>query len=400
MRFLLLCKKIPFPVRDGESIAISGLAKALADRGCEITLLGMSTPKHPYLPEEVPPAFREKIRIIPVPVHNPVRITGVLSGFFRKTPYHVIRFHSTGMEISLEELLQRETFDVVQFEGLYLTQYAAIVRKYSDSLLVYRSHNIEADIWSRLANRATRLWIAVYFRDQARKLRNYERKVLPHFDAVLPISEDNAGWYAGQLDAAKVYFLPSGVSGESQIMLAGDPDPRRLFFLGALDWRPNAEGLNWFLERVFPLLRKAVPDAEIHIAGRNAPAHGIPAHREGVYWYGEIAGAGSFVADKWISVVPLLAGSGLKIKIMEAIAWGRPIVTTSIGAEGIPASLVQYLYIGDTPEQFAAHCRNLIEHPETARMKAVGGRDYIRSHFNNASLAGGLLGFYKTLRWG
>jgi glycosyltransferase involved in cell wall biosynthesis len=178
-----------------------------------------------------------------------------------------------------------------------------------------------------------------------------------------------------------------------------EPQFPTLFYIGALDWNPNQEGILWFLEKVFPLVRERVPAITIHIAGRNAPAwmaHKFGTLRnEGVVFHGEVENAYQFMNRYAIFVSPLFTGSGIRIKILEGMMMQRVIVATSIAAEGIPVSDRKNILITDGAETMASMIAGLCHDKSAYDNIARNSRAFVNENFNNFATCKRLSDFYR-----
>ena len=354
MRILQLCKKFPYPLKDGESIATTYLAKALHELGAEVTLLSMNTSKHPTDIAALPTSFNHYNAIHAVDVNNHLRPMDALRNLlFSKESYHVNRFINDDFAAQLTHLLRTEDFEIVHMETLFLSPYIPLIRQYSKAKIVMRSHNIEHRIWERVAVNSGFLksW---YLNQITPRLRHFEINHLNDYDLFAAIT-------AGDLQEFKDLGLtipsttaPIGLDCSDYI-----PDyqayqqPLSISFIGSLDWMPNVEGLKWFLDTIWtPLLLPALPNLTFHIAGRNTPDWMLKMNIPGVTVHGEVSSARHFLNAYPVTVAPLLSGGGMRAKILEGMALGRVVVSTSVGMEGIEARHGKEALIADTPEEW------------------------------------------------
>ena len=188
MRILQLCHKFPWPLKDGAAIASTYLAKAFAELGSEVTLLSMNTSKHWFDTSELPRNFDHYSDIQTVFVNNHIRPLPALLNLLSKKSYHVERFDNADFADRLAALLQNGSFDIVQLESLYLTPYIPVIRKYTKAMIVLRAHNVEHEIWERVAEKSNPLkkW---YLQKITPRLRQYEIEHLNEYDLVAGISE-------------------------------------------------------------------------------------------------------------------------------------------------------------------------------------------------------------------
>lgn len=394
MRLLLLTKKPPYPARDGEAIAIFQMAKGLAELGHEVTILYMNTGKHHFPATEIPPV--PGITFVDVDVRAGISPIGALRNLLGNDPYHVDRFASRRFSETMRRLDDEQHFDVIQAEGLYLVQYLHQLSPDTRATRIYRSHNLEFEIWENVAAHQFNRFKKNYLQIQAKRLKEYELRVLGDgIDGILPISTVDTGYYKTKVPRIPSMHVPTGmdIPGERP----GNSWGKDVYCIGGLDWLPNIEGLYWFFEAVWPRIREMLPEAHMHLAGRNAPKHFAETLPEGVTFYGEVPDAQAFAADKAVCVVPLLSGSGMKIKIAEAMAVGKVVVTTYKGAEGMPEGMDLHLYVADDPMEFAQLVVALLISPEATHDKGIDAQGYMLRNLSNSAIAERLTHFYQTL---
>lgn len=355
MRILQLCKKFPYPVKDGESIAISYLARALSDLGCEVTLLAMNTSKHRVDTGAVSlETFAHYAAVHAVPVDNHIRPLAALRNLMSDRSYHIERFEHEAFAERLRQLLREEQFDVVQLETLYLAPYVPIIRENSRAIVVLRAHNVEHEIWERIAanSNPVKKW---YLNRITPRLKKYEIEQLSAYDLLSGITERDVTHFRrlGLRKAAVV--TPIGLdSRDYQPDPSSFQRPLSLSFIGSLDWMPNLEGLRWFLDEVWqPLLAPRFPELTFHIAGRNTPDWLRRLALDRVVVHGEVERAADFINQHSLMVVPLLSGGGMRAKILEGMALGKVALSTRIGMEGIAARHKKEALLADTPAEFA-----------------------------------------------
>lgn len=398
MKLLILSSKLPYPPIDGGAIATLTLAKGVADAGMDVTMLSLNTSKHFFPLEEIPDAIRNSIAIVAVEHNTSIKpLKAIFNLLFSRKPYISERFASKSFREMLIALLTRTKFDVVQLEGPYFAQYTHIIRKHSSALISLRAHNIEHEIWTRRWKNESRPLIRSYLRILAERIDLLETNLLKEIDALIPISDRDSAILLQKNRSLKNITIPASIT-LSDYPDSSEPFRRNLFFIGALDWAPNREGLEWFLTEVMPVLQKENEKIEFHVAGRNAPDQFIKfLNRPGVIFHGEVADAKDFISNHGIMAVPLLSGSGIRIKILEGMAMGKCIVTTTIGAEGIPAVHGKHLLVADSANAFAENLLTLLNDSEMARAMAAGARKLIQEKFDTFTLSKKLQDFYKNM---
>jgi glycosyltransferase involved in cell wall biosynthesis len=397
MKILILSNKLPYPPKDGGSIATLNMIKGLRDAGNQLTCLSLNTSKHPYPIEDIPTEIRETIRFMGVPCNTSIKpLRMLINLLFTKQPYIAERFKSQAYKKALTELLQKESFDVIQLEGPYLGYYTDLIRKTSKSLLSLRTHNVEHLIWKKKALHETSYLRRWYLKNMASRLERFEMKVVHQTDCLVPISPTDETYFKNRGYKQALLTIPTGLSIDAYPQTPV-PTEATLFFIGALDWLPNQEGLEWFMDNVFDQLVEKVPGLTFHVAGRNAPKQfEKKLHHPKIVYHGEVNDAFRFMQKYRVMVVPLLTGSGIRIKILEGMALGRPVVTTQTGIEGIPVENIESVKVSDDPYTFANHVVDLLNLKKDNSLMVDKSRELIIENFDTFRLSTRLSQFFKT----
>lgn len=397
-RILVICSKFPYPPKDGGTMAMMSMIKGFADAGHDVSVLTMNTPKHYVNLGSLPQEIREAAEFIAVDVNTDVRFLDAFANLlFSKESYHVKRFTSTPFRSELERLLERNTFDIIQLETLFMAPYLDSIRKYApDALVSYRAHNVEHEIWSRRSKNELNPVRKVVIETTAIRIEEYERKMIASnpFDAIIPITGRDSGALNKMGNKSPSYVCPAGMEFREKEKKSEILWPS-LFYLGALDWEPNKEGLRWFMKNVWPRIKKKHPKLIFHIAGRNMASEFYSIKDENVVVYGEVDSAQEFIQDKGIMIVPILSGSGMRVKILEGLANRKGIVATRIAAEGMGVRGGEHLYLADAPQDFADAISTLVENRSLYDLLADQGYEFAKKKFSNENVVGGLLGFYE-----
>jgi glycosyltransferase involved in cell wall biosynthesis len=397
MKILILTNKLPFPPRDGGSIATLNMITGLNHAGNRVTCLALNTSKHPYPVEEIPGQLGEQIRFLGVDCDSTIRPMYLVANLlFSSHPYIARRFNIKDFRTALGTLLQEESFDVIQMEGPYPGQYLDLVRRHSHARISLRAHNLEYLIWQRKALHEKSLLKKWYLKNMAGRLKHFELQVARQADFLIPIS-DRDGSSFRELGLQKPQLtIPAGLVLE-RYPLTEPPADRSIYFIGALDWLPNQEGLLWFLNHVFDRLLSRLPDLRFHVAGRNAPASFMKKlEHPRITFHGEVEDAVRFMQAYRVMVAPLLTGSGIRIKVLEGMALGRPVITTSAGIEGIPVPDYPGVAVADDPEQFSSQVIRLLDKAADPDLRMKEARLFVSSHFDTFELSERLSRFYTT----
>ena len=396
MRILQLMNKVPWPPKDGGAIACLNMTKGFSMLGHEVTVLSMNTSKHHIRIKDMPDDVRSKadFRLVEVPASiNWLEATFNL--LFSKLPYNAQRFISDEFSNELAKLLTEKTFDVIQLEGLYLCPYIPVIREYSKALIAYRAHNIEYEIWERTATLSDG-FRSKYLRNLSKRIKRFEVSYLNTYDLLVPIT-DRDGIILDKLGNTKPrHTSQTGIDFASLVPTARKLEFPSLFHIGALDWAPNQEGLIWFFNHCWPKIHQENPDLKFYLAGRNAPEWFERIIKlEGVEYLGEINDAYDFINSKAVMVVPLFSGSGMRIKIIEGMALGKPIVTTDIGTEGIPTESGENILIANDADHFTEAINQLINDRSLSDRIGTNAIGFIQEKYDNLSQAEALVEFYK-----
>lgn len=397
MKILQLCKKFPFPLKDGESLAVNNLSRALRAEGCEISLLAMNTSKHYYPQRGLPAALDHYHEVITVDVDNRIKVWDAFKNLFSTDSYHISRFISPVFTDRLIRLLRSNDYDVIQLETLYLAPYIPVIRRYSKAVIAMRAHNVEHEIWERICEN-TRFWPRKrYLRHLTRKLKIYEQQQLADYDLLVAITERDLRRFEKMGYRKAGVVVPIGIDTVDYRPNFGSyHQPLSISFIGSLDWMPNQEGLLWFLDEVWPRLLGVFPKLELHIAGRNTPDWIMTMKRRNVFVHGEVADAAAFINQHSLMLVPLRSGSGMRAKILEGMALGKTILTTSMGLEGIHARHRTEVLVADTPQEFVQSLQFCYQ--SNGELVKVGRRalHFVHRHYASRDIARRLIQAYVT----
>jgi glycosyltransferase involved in cell wall biosynthesis len=395
MKILQLCKKFPYPLKDGESIAVTYLSKAMNEQGCEITLLAMNTTKHFTEVEKLPEDFNHYKAIHTTTLDNTLNPIDAFKNLFSKDSYHISRFVCESFKLKLIELLQNEEYDVVQLETLYLTPYIETIKQYSNAIVTMRAHNVEFEIWDRIANNTSLLPKKWYLKYLTKKLKNYELEHLNDYDYLVSVSERDLREF--KKHGYKNGAMASPIGLDIKKYKTTDNFESGISFIGALDWIPNLEGLEWFLENVWPKLSKEMPKLKFHIAGRNTPEKLLNLNIPNVIVYGEVPDAVAFIDKYPVMIVPLFSGSGMRVKILEGMALSKIIVSTSLGKEGINAEDGKEILVANTVNQFIEKIREAVILADNGNVIGENAYKFLLEYYDHSMLAKKLISKYKHL---
>ena len=377
---------------DGEVIAIHNLSKGLVKQGCEVHLLALNTQKHYSNYNNSTSELSHFTSIRAIDINTEVKVIPALASLIKSRSYNIHRFVSDEYHEALSSILTTITFDIVQLETLYLAPYISTIRQNSKAKIVLRSYNVESQIWHNLAQRHTGLkgW---YLQHCSTTLKKYEQEVQGKYDLLVAITEEDAKYFKDRGETSPIKVVSVGLDMEQY---QGNPTSSKAIkigFIGSLDWQPNLEGIDWFLTKVWTKLKSELQDLEFHIAGRNMPNSIRDLNLPGVTVHGEVESAINFMNSMDLILVPLFSGSGVRVKILEAMALGKIVLSTPKGFEGIGVSDSINAIVFNTEEQLIKKLMNIKYH-DSARL-SLAAKAHIEEHFGTATLSRDLMDFYK-----
>lgn len=400
MKVLQLCNKPPYPPIDGGAWGMHFLTECMLEKGCDVKVLSVSSDKHPAKVESLPEAYREATRFEAVHIDLDVHMLDAGVSLFCGDSYNVKRYESRDFEAKLIEILDAEDFDVVHVDSIFLTPYVPAIRKHSGAKVILRAHNVEHQIWDRMAKQEPKLMKRWYLKKLALALRMYELDHLNDYDAITCVTRQDADYFRntpspeGKRLKRPVLVLPFGIE-----VASDEPTPSQaaVYHLGAMDWMPNQEGVRWLMDDVWPDVIRECGDARLFLAGRRMPQEMLSLKREGVVMVGEVPDANAFLEDKGICVIPLFSGSGIRVKMIEAMAKGKAVVSTTIGLQGIDAQDGEHLLVADDAKTFADQIVRLLKDDGLRQRLATNARELVKRHYDKHQLAARMVDFYQQM---
>lgn len=393
MKVLQLCNKPPYPPVDGGTMAMNSITQGLLNHGCEVKVLTVATDKHPVRTEQLPDDYRQRTSFESVYIDLGVKIFPALGAMLTGESYHVQRYISNTFATKLREILCAEQFDIIHVESIFLTPYVELIRRYSKAKVILRAHNVEHLIWKRIATSCRNPLRRWYLKHLSLTLRAYELEHLSDYDGIVCITRNDADRFLADGCRRPVVSIPFGVNPPQSVPV--DEEDNSLFHIGAMDWMPNKESIQWMLDEVWPVIHAQVPQAKLYLAGRKMPEAWMRTTIPGVTIVGEVPDAAEFISGKKINVVPLLSGSGIRVKIIEAMSMGKTVITTTVGAQGIDYTDGEDLLIADTPQQFADQVRRCLNDDAFCRTVGQNAAALIARQYNVDMLTDQLIGFYN-----
>ena len=369
MKILVLTPQLPYPPQQGTSLRNFHIIRGLAQRH-EVTLLSFLEENQTAAPTTIAPLQKlcHKIVTVTVPQRGLAdRLWHLISS---RLPDMAHRLYSSAFEAALQRLLVQKQFDVVQVEGIELARYMSLIRADSRARLVFDNHNAETELQQR--NFLTDLyqphrWLtAAYSWVQVQRLRHFESWAMKTADAVVAVSEADKRHLQSLSPnlQSPVMVIPNSIDVQAYRQPV-PPLPYDLVFSGKMDYRPNVDAVLWFAEAVWPLICAQRPSTTWAIVGqkphaRLAGLRGMP----GITVTGWVEQVQPYLAGAQVIVMPFRIGSGTRLKLIEAMAMGKAIVSTPVGAEGFPVQDNKQLLLAEGGEAMATAVLRLLDHPQ------------------------------------
>lgn len=396
MKILQISNKAPFPANDGSSIAISNLAEGLADNGIELHLLCINTKKHFKPDSKVSEDFKVKTNYQSVFKDTNTSAIGALLNLFSSQSYFVSRFFFKDFEQALTKKLTDHTFDIVQLEGVFMASYIPLIKKHSKALIALRAHNVEHQIWERHIA-VEQNWIKKqYLNFQNKRLKKFELQAFNSSDVIICITNEDEKNIKSLIPKLRTHTTVTGINLEKYNAVNSAKKQQTIFHFASMDWLPNIEAVDWLLNNVWESVLKQMPNTELILAGRGMPKRLKELKQKNVTIIENVESSHEFYNYYDIMLVPLFSGSGLRIKLVEGLAFGKAIVTTSIGAEGINYTNGKDLLIADNPQEFVNAVVKLLSSDDIKNKLQHNARQLAENQFDYLKVAKELIEFYKT----
>lgn len=337
MHVAILDGDVSYPATSGKRLRTLNLMLQVARRH-RITYLGRCAPGSEEA--RAAPAFLRAHGIEPILVEHPVPRKSGLAFYARlfgnllsSWPYSVTSHQSEPIHHAVSELAKRDPVDLWQVEW---TAYLPMIDAGLSGPRVVIAHNVDTLIWQRYYETETNPLKKAFLRTQWRKFRRFETEAFRQAARVVAVSEEDAGLIRSDFGQPNVDVVDNGIDRSYFENVHGERDATRVLFLGALDWRPNLDAVGLLLDKIFPRVRAQEPKAKLVIVGRRPPADLIErAQMPGVELHADVPDVRVFLASCGVMAVPLRIGGGSRLKILEALACGMPVVASRVGAEGL-----------------------------------------------------------------
>ena len=384
MNILWLKTELLHPVNRGGRIRTFNMLRALR-QSHRITYLTLDDGTGDRDAATLASEYCDELDVVPFQTtpKDSLRLYGdLLVNLFSRLPYAMAKYSSVEMRRRVERRVAEGGYDVLVCD--FLAPSLNVPRELSCPTVLFQ-HNVEAAIWERhtkVASSPVRRW---YFGEQWRRMKRIEGPACRRFDHVIAVSEADVETLRRDYGLDSVSWIPTGVDVE-YFRPSGDrlQSSHELVFTGALDWLPNEDAIQYFVDSILPLVQSVIPDVRITIVGRNPTMRirQLAKRITALNLVGPVPDVRPYLERASVFVVPIRIGGGTRLKIYEALAMDKPVVTTSVGAEGLPISHGVHALFADGPQAFADAVVSLLREPDRAAQLARAGGGFVREEFD------------------
>jgi sugar transferase (PEP-CTERM/EpsH1 system associated) len=393
MRILWLKSDLLLPLDKGGKLRTWHLMRHLARRH-QITYLSFADPDQP--PADVKGMSEVAVRVETIPRRDPPKRS---PRFYADTalhladplPYAVGKYRSRAYARRFRELVSERPFDLIVCD--FLPPAVNLPARLPAPGVLF-THNVEAEIWRRHAETATGLAARLLYRAQHRRMLAFEERTLRRFDGVLAVSDADRNTFARLYPGAvkrPIEVVATGVDTQFFAPAPSASNGRGLVFTGSMDWLPNEDAMRYFCRDILPLIRAREPEVSLSIVGR-APTPAVQklAAEHGILVTGRVDDVRPFMKEASVYIVPLRIGGGTRLKIFEAMAMGKAVVSTTVGAEGLPVRNGEHVLLADEPDAFADAVVRLLGDTAARRSLEAAARALVVARYDWSAVAGEL----------
>jgi polysaccharide biosynthesis protein PslH len=395
IKALMIAGRVPWPTDDGWKLRTFNVMNGLIQKGVEVHFVAFGSGS--ASDEQYRELRLLTSRLHVVPRKKSYALTDLLKGLVTSMPFSVLNYFEAGFQDRIDTLCREENFDFLLVEDIVLAEYAksvAIPIKFLDM------HNVESNLLLRYADRERSFPRQIYARITAAKLRKYEATAAEVFNRILVCSENDRDLLQEMPVQTPVVVVPNGIDPSLFEESQGRVAPGEIVFVGSMDYHANISGITHFVKEIFPRIVAEIPGVTLSIVGKN-PGEQILALASGqIKVTGKVPDVRPFLSRAALVIVPLLVGGGTRLKILEAMAMGKAVISTSLGCEGITAVSGETIWLEDTPAGFAARVVSLLSLPDDAQTMGRKARDYVLEHYDWSNITQKIVTNYQEIAAG
>ncbi len=372
---LIIANKSVFPYLDGGSFAMNNLATTLS-KNYIIDIIAISKSgfgrSKPTISNPHP-----RINQIKFDVEMKFNLISLIKSILFRQSYQINRFYRNDIRKYIQYKIDQKKYKLIIFESLFSMIYKEKLKIDTSTDIFLRTHNIEHKIWLDLANNSKNSLNKIIYLFLSLQIKRIEKKYSHIAKYILTISKNDTQYFKKHYPT-KTHYIPVTFNTKDN---KSKKIKNSIFHLGAMDWKPNIEGVSWFISNVYPLLID--DNIKCFFAGKNMPNNLLKRSDKNLYIEGLVINSKQYIENKNILIVPLFSGSGIRIKILESMSIGTPVISTTKGAQGIPYTNGENIIIANTPQEFRDSIYQLVTNQNLAFKIGNNGKMLIKSKFSN-----------------
>jgi len=394
VRILMMSTSFPYPPTHGGALRVWNILAQVAHRH-SVTLLAMVPPDTEPSRDAVAEVLKlaRRVELVPLPKSLAARIWNASASLFTATPYTIANFRVPAFEEKIREMLAEERYDLVHAHYLHIAQYH---EAFGDMVRYFDCQNINRHLWARYAESpSTGALRGVFARRQARLLERFEPAIWKKFDVVTFCSEDERDYAAEHLPGGPYFVSPNGVDCAYFQPFQTEPEPHTIVFSASMNATQNIDAAVYLAEDVFPLIQARYSDSMLYLVGQKPAPEVNRLASANIVVTGTVDDVRPYAEKAAVYVAPIHIGGGTRLKILEAMAMEKAVVSTTVGAEGIRCTAGEDIILADSTEGFASSVLALFEHPEERLKLGRAARKLVETTYEWSAIGEKIEQYYQ-----
>jgi glycosyltransferase involved in cell wall biosynthesis len=386
MSVLYITNKPIYPAVDGGCVAMASFISHLLEIHDKVDHFTVSTHKHPFNLKDYPSVLSKKIQVYHCFINTKISIIDATLNLFSSSSYNVSRFYNKNFESLLIELLKNK-HEIIYIESIFLLPYLNTIRKFSNAKVILRAPNIEFKIWEKNIERTSNFFKKIYLKHLTKNLKTYELNQFHKVDGILSISNLDYNYILNLNLSIPILNLPFAITPNPTENI----DKNNFFFIGAYNWKPNLDAVLFLINELFPSILKINPNAKLHIAGSYMPNYFYGFQNESIKIYGKVDSVEGFMKKHGILLAPIFSGSGVRIKILEALSFGIPVIGSNIAIQGINSKAC---FVAESIDEYLIHIQKITN--TDIQKITIEATTYIDKNYNPRQIESKLNDFIES----
>ncbi|TZF82126.1 glycosyltransferase family 4 protein [Pedobacter sp. BS3] len=397
MRVLLLTNQVPFSSTSGYPIVVYNTIKGLLAQGAEVAVFSLNPQTYHIDIRTIDDPLLKQITLATASINTNLSTWNLLINMFKGRAANVSRFYKSASVAKLKNFLKHHKFDIIQLEGLFVMPYLSVIRQYSKAKIIYRAHNLEHQVGELLASTERSPLRRLYRQMAAKRLYKFEIANMNKPDAILTLNESDKSHLQFLGCTVHIHSFPVAIDLENYHPDFSQMEFPSIFHIGSMDFAPNVDSLNWFINTVWKDLQALNIGLTLHLAARDMPPDFLDDDEYNIKLYHNVGDARQFMNSKAIMIVPLRSVSGMRVRIIEAMAMKKCIISTSLGADGIRYQHGKNILIADTADEFYKYILKCTTDRKFCETIGENARKLVEREYDISSTSHRLMAFYKKL---